>query len=1437
MNMLMKYNIICCIAIIAFLFGNQHAVAQYCIPVYENSCSTGAYVNKFTFNTISNGSSGCNGNANNYILYPESGTTTTAVVVGGTYSLSVKTNNDDGIGIWIDYNNDNDFEDAGEFIYASPFYDNITFTGTVIIPNNVDFIGQRRLRVRGALETLISAEQSCTTFENGETEDYIININPAAPCTAAPASGTITAFPSSICAEGNTSELLLNGFTVASGILIAWEKSMDGNSWNTIDGANEAFYITEPLYSATHFRAKVTCENSGQFTYSNEMKINVGEVKIWSVVHDSVCGAGIADLKVLSNANTVSWYATETSGLPFYSSGSPFLFSPTVTGTTTYYVAGSSGVMYIDSLGLKDNVTGSGSDAYQNDYLVFSTLKACKLTGVHVYPSAEGFVIIQLRDGNFQPIRTDTFTVTASQVNQKTYLELNYNLDPGLGFQITLLEGSVPLWSNQSGVSFPYEIPGVFSLYTSNLGPNYYFYFYNWVVNYTDQCETPRVPVTAYVSTASLLMVNTVPNNATICANNGSAVIMNASPGFSSYSWSPATGLSSVTGEQVAASPLVTTTYTVNATDSICQNQMYVTVTVANTPSVAVTASADSICGGTSSQLFAAATPLMNYLVDEIEFSPETTMGMPVQLGEDELSAHLPLGFSFRFYGSYYNSFRISSNGFITFDANATDGCCEGDALPDILHPNNVIAFAWEDLSPQLGGSISYFVSGTAPFRKLVVRFDSILHYGFNGGSDPVTAQVFLYETSNAIEIHTASMPGNPAEVWLNHTMAIENATGTAGASVPGRNGNNTWTAFEDAWRFKPLEYVYNWSSAATLDNPSVSNPVATPTISTNYILIVTDTNTQCADTSGIIIKLISKPNAGIIDPAFEKICGEGTALLTLNDYTSGSAIQWMHSLNSGGPYEEIPGAISAAYVTPLLDTTGFYVAKVSCTNVAFAEEAFLQVMPVPLPPSGDTAYRCSAGKVELQATASGNGTISWHDAPTGGNYLGQGTGFTTPPLAESTVYWVEEGPSVVAPLPTTFLGGSTGYGNMFDLTASQTVVITGFEGHLSAGNSNNLEIYYKKGTYAGYENDAAAWTLLGSANGITGEGIGLPTPYPIGFNLAIAAGNTYAFYITSKTEGINYTFGTNVGDIFVEDDHIKIAEGIAIAYPFGDAVEPIRWNGIVHYQAIGCASERAPVHAIIHIPLITTSVTAAPVCKGESISITATNNGTGNYNYQWLPLLPSMDPPDGIGSSITITPAANVDLTLTATEINSGCDTVVLIPIQVIVPPIASFSGLPDTAMFADDPYLLTGVPAGGLFEGAGITGNFFDPELAGIGGPYSISYTFTDTTGCIDDTTKQIVVVLETGTHELNDDISISIFPNPTSGQFMIEANSRAIPGQINIVVRDMPGKIIYREEIKLQHGSWSHAVDLSNKAKGIYIVEVHTETMSCQRKITIE
>ncbi len=49
-----------------------------------------------------------------------------------------------------------------------------------------------------------------------------------------------------------------------------------------------------------------------------------------------------------------------------------------------------------------------------------------------------------------------------------------------------------------------------------------------------------------------------------------------------------------------------------------------------------------------------------------------------------------------------------------------------------------------------------------------------------------------------------------------------------------------------------------------------------------------------------------------------------------------------------------------------------------------------------------------------------------------------------------------------------------------------------------------------------------------------------------------------------------------------------------------------------------------------------------------------------------------------------------------------------------------------------ADTPVALNATPAGGTYSGIGVSGNFFDPAIAGIGGPYIITYTFTDTIGC---------------------------------------------------------------------------------------------------------
>lgn len=1430
------YTRILLIIVSLFICGLKISIAQYCIPEYTNNCSTGAYINKFIFHTLNNSTSGCSGNPNNFILYPTAGNTTTAVVLGGTYALSVKSNNDDGIGVWIDYNDDGDFEDANEFIYTSPFYDNILFSATVIIPNNAAYVGERRLRVRGVLQSLLFSNNCCGLFASGETEDYTITINPAPPCNGMPVAGTVTAFPTSICAEGNTTQLHLSGYTVASGINIEWQSSQNDIDWSTTTGADKDLYNSPPLYNSTYFRAKVTCINTGQFAYSNELKINIGEVKILSVVNDTLCGQGITQLQVLSNGTTVSWFETETASLPVHSGPFPFNFSTFVTNTTTYYASAASGVLYVDSVGMKDNTTGSGSDAYQNNYLVFNILHACKLSGLNVYPSADGMVIVRLRDQNFSTIRTDTFTIVPSQVNQRTFLELNYNLEPGNGFQITLMEGSVPLWSNQSGVNFPYEIPYVLSLYTSNLGPNYYFYFYDWLVNYTEQCETPRVPVTALVSNAPTVTIATTPTNATICGNAGLQVEITANAGYSNYSWSPSSGLSSATGINVIATPLVTTTYTVIATDSICENTASVTVVIANTPSVIISTTADSICAGTSTQLFATATPLQNYEVSEIDFSPETGNGIPVILDEDEVSPPLQIGFPFKFFGNYYNTFSISSNGFITFDSASVDGCCTGQKLPDFTTPNNLVAFAWEDLSPQLGGSISYFISGSAPYRELIVSFDQVPHYIFNSSGDPVTAQIKLFESSNVIEIHTTFMPGNPAGAWSNHTMGIENSDGTLSAAVPGRNGNNTWTATNDAWRFSPIEYSYLWSPAGSLNDPSFSNPVATPMNTTDYFVVVQDTNTQCSTTATFKIKAINDPTAGVILPAFEAFCDEGSDTLSLIGYTSGASIQWLSSVTSGGPYDEINGATHPIYITQLVDTATYFIAKVACTNVTYANEAILQVLPVPDPPSVDSVFRCGKGKVDLVAYAAG-GVISWYDAETGGNYLGQGSTFTTQTLNQSTLFWAEEGPAPAAPLPSTFIGGNIDAGNMFSINALDNIVITGFDGHISTGQIADIEVYYKEDAYAGFENDPGAWTLLGTANGVSGQGTGVPTQYPLSFNLTIPEGKTYSFYITSKTNVINYTYGTQEESVFAFDGNIQIREGISIAFPFGEITKPVQWNGIIHYYTLGCASVRTPVNAIVYFPQLSGTAINSSICKGDSVILTVQNMGLGDFNYQWLPLFPGMIPPDGIGDTIKVTPDESVTFTLTASGINAVCDTQLFVQVVVHLLPVAYFTGLPDTVDVADAPYMLSGFPTGGTFSGTGIIGNVFDPTVAGTGGPYPITYTITDSNGCFDDTVINTVVIMKSGIATLNDAFTFTITPNPSGGMFMISGEDAFTKSGNKITVRDIYGRVVIDQQIKSASGKFTTSFDLTSQPKGNYLVELFWDGKLQRRKLILQ
>lgn len=79
--------------------------------------------------------------------------------------------------------------------------------------------------------------------------------------------------------------------------------------------------------------------------------------------------------------------------------------------------------------------------------------------------------------------------------------------------------------------------------------------------------------------------------------------------------------------------------------------------------------------------------------------------------------------------------------------------------------------------------------------------------------------------------------------------------------------------------------------------------------------------------------------------------------------------------------------------------------------------------------------------------------------------------------------------------------------------------------------------------------------------------------------------------------------------------------------------------------------------------------------------------------------------------------------------------------------PPIeVSLNGLNHFHFYGEPVVPLTGTPPGGIFIGPGINGTNFYPMIAGIGGPYEITYMYTSPGGCTN-TAKQLVTVVPDG------------------------------------------------------------------------------------------
>lgn len=168
------------------------------------------------------------------------------------------------------------------------------------------------------------------------------------------------------------------------------------------------------------------------------------------------------------------------------------------------------------------------------------------------------------------------------------------------------------------------------------------------------------------------------------------------------------------------------------------------------------------------------------------------------------LSSAQTLPFSWNYYGSAVTSYKVSDNGYITFNTTESTSYNSNVAIPNAAEPNNAIYAFWDDFNLVSGSgtpdAVKSWTYGTAPTRTHVIQWHSVT---------PLGATTFTYAT---ILIHECGdfeivLPW-ATSTGLSGTVGAENSTGTSASSIFGSptmtypSGTTSVAADDRVYRF-----------------------------------------------------------------------------------------------------------------------------------------------------------------------------------------------------------------------------------------------------------------------------------------------------------------------------------------------------------------------------------------------------------------------------------------------------------------------------------------------------------------------------------------------------------------------------------------------------------------------------------------------------------
>lgn len=243
-------------------------------PCYCTSTGT-TFPNGITgvqFNSINNLGTPVNTGYTDYTT-----TISTTVVKGFSYYLNVYVstggNYSDYQSVYIDWNGDGDFGDAGEFFNLGTAT-NVANGPTSLSPLSITvpagaLSGPVRMRVQSRYNN--PTNDPCRTGFDGEVEDYTIIISDPVSCSGTPIGGTTVLNPTS-GAPSSVFNASVIGSTEALELTYQWESAPTAAGvWTDIIGATSStatITASNIVEATTYYRRKITCNNAGLSAYS-----------------------------------------------------------------------------------------------------------------------------------------------------------------------------------------------------------------------------------------------------------------------------------------------------------------------------------------------------------------------------------------------------------------------------------------------------------------------------------------------------------------------------------------------------------------------------------------------------------------------------------------------------------------------------------------------------------------------------------------------------------------------------------------------------------------------------------------------------------------------------------------------------------------------------------------------------------------------------------------------------------------------------------------------------------------------------------------------------------------------------------------------------------------------------------------------------------------